>query len=153
MKWHKLQRREEKLVNAWCEEEILKARECLREVLKDEASREAKRSQCFQTNILCVSTGTKNEGQSANIVIEDEGRIQTLNSVLGEDETVESHVHAHTQLSELQEIYNRMKKEVHYVIIWKVKNDESKDSEVLQYKVWKTGRLQPKETEDSEDSG
>ena len=57
-------------MNAQCEEEILKVRECLREVLKAEASREAKRYQCFETNILCVSTGTKNEeGQSANIVI------------------------------------------------------------------------------------
>ena len=57
-------------MNSQCEEEILKERECLREVLKVEASREAKRSQCLETNILCVSTGTKNEGQSANIVIE-----------------------------------------------------------------------------------
>ena len=44
-----------------------------------------------------MSTGTKNEeGQSTNIVIEDEGRGQNLNSVLGKDETAKSHVHAHT---------------------------------------------------------
>ena len=61
VKWHKLQRREEKLMNAQCEEEILKARECLREVLKAKASREAKRSQCLETNILCVSTGINTE--------------------------------------------------------------------------------------------
>ena len=92
-------------MNAQCEEEILKARECLREVLKTEASREAKRSQCFETNILCVSTSTKNEeGKSANIFIEDEGSGQTLNSIVGEDETVESHVHAHTQLSESNDL-------------------------------------------------
>ena len=79
-------------MNAQCEEEILKARECLREVLKAEASREAKRSQCLETNILCVSTGTKNEeGHSANIFIEDEGRGQNLSSFLEEDETTESH--------------------------------------------------------------
>ena len=48
-----------------------------------------------------MSTGTKNEeGQFANVVIKDEGRGQNLNSVLGEVEIVESHVHAHTQLSE-----------------------------------------------------
>ena len=75
VKWHKLQRREDELMNAQCEEEILKARECPREVLKDEASRVAKRYQCLETNILCVSTSAKNEEeQSANIVIEDEGR-------------------------------------------------------------------------------
>ena len=52
-------------MNAQCEEGILKARECLKKFLKTEASREAKRSQCLETNILCVSTGTKNEeGQS-----------------------------------------------------------------------------------------
>ena len=88
-------------MNAQCEEEILNMREYLREILKTEASREANRSQCFENNILCVSTGTKNEeGQSTNIVIEDEGRGQTLHFILGEDETTESHVHAHTQLSE-----------------------------------------------------
>ena len=54
VKWHKLQRREEQLMNAQCEEEMPKARECLREILKAEASREAKRFQCFETNILCV---------------------------------------------------------------------------------------------------
>ena len=45
--------------------------------------------------------------------------------------------------------YNRMKKEFHRGIIWKVKNDEGKDSGVLQHKVWKPGRLQPKKNEDS----
>ena len=62
--------------------------------------------------IFCVSTGTKNEeGQSANIVIEDEGREQTLNSVLGEDEKIESHVHAHTQLSESNDFQLTVKAE------------------------------------------
>ena len=54
LKWDKLQRRGEQLMNAQCEEEMPKARECLREILKAEASREAKRFQCFETNILCV---------------------------------------------------------------------------------------------------
>ena len=101
LKWHKLQRRREQLINAQCEEDVLKTSGRLGEVLKTEASRESKRSQCLETNILCVSIGTNNEeGQYANIVIEDEGRGKNLNSVMGEDEIVESHVHAHTQLSE-----------------------------------------------------
>ena len=53
LKWLKLQRRREKLMNGQYEEEVLKARECLREVLKTEASSETKRSQCFETDI-CV---------------------------------------------------------------------------------------------------
>jgi len=61
MKQHRLQKRKEQLVNAQCEEEILKARECVREVLEIEASSETKRSQCFETDILCVLAGTKNE--------------------------------------------------------------------------------------------
>ena len=48
-------------MNAQYEEEILKARECLSEVLNTEASSETKRSQCFETDIFCISTGTKNE--------------------------------------------------------------------------------------------
>ena len=99
-------------MSAHCEEEILKERESLREVLKVEASGEAKRSHCFETNILCVSTGTKNEeGKYSNIFIEDEGRGQNLNSVLGEDETIESHVHAHTQLSESNDFQLTVKAE------------------------------------------
>ena len=43
------------------------------------------------------------------------------------------------ELWELMQIpkqsYNRMKKAVHCGIIWKVKNDEGKDSGVLQHKV------------------
>ena len=42
MKWHKLHRIREKIMNAQYEEDILKERECLREVLNTEASREAK---------------------------------------------------------------------------------------------------------------
>ena len=41
-------------MNAQYEEELLKARECLREVLKTEVSSETKRSQCFETDILCM---------------------------------------------------------------------------------------------------
>ena len=49
-------------------------RECLREVLKAEASREAKRSQCFKSDIPCVFAGTMNEErQCADVVIKDEG--------------------------------------------------------------------------------
>ena len=39
------------------------------------ASSETKRSHCFETDILCMSIGTKNEErQFSNIVIKDEGR-------------------------------------------------------------------------------
>ena len=99
-------------MNVQCEKEILKERECLREVLKAESSREAKRYQCLETNILCVSTCTKNdEGKYANIAIEDKGRGQTLNSVMGEDETTESHVQAHTQLHESNDFQLTVKAE------------------------------------------
>ena len=75
LKCHIIQRRKEQLMNAQYEEEILKERECLRKVLKTKSSSETKRSQCFETNILCMSIGTKNEErQFANIVIKDEGR-------------------------------------------------------------------------------
>ena len=75
LKWHKLQGRREQLMNARYEEEILKARECLMEFLKTEASSETKRSQCFKYDILCVIIGIKNEErQFSNIVIKDEGR-------------------------------------------------------------------------------
>ena len=88
-------------MNAQYEEEILKERECLREVLKTESSSGTKRSQCFKSDILCVLAGKKNEErQFANVVIKEEGRGHNLNSVQEEDETTESHVHVHAQLSE-----------------------------------------------------
>ena len=88
-------------MNYQYEGEILKERECTREVLKNEASSETKRSQCFETDILCMPTGTMNEeGQFANIVIKDEGRGQNLNSIQEGNEIVGSHVHGRAQLSE-----------------------------------------------------
>ena len=96
LKWDKLQRRREQLMNAQYEEEILKSRECMREVLKAKASSEIKRSQCFETDILCMSTGTMNEeGQFADIIIQKEEVKQNLNSVLEEDETVGSHANTY----------------------------------------------------------
>ena len=59
LKWHKLQRIRGQLINAQGEEEILKERECLREVLKTKASSETNRYQCFETDILCVLVGTR----------------------------------------------------------------------------------------------
>ena len=64
--------------------------------MKTEASSETKRSQCFETDILCVLAGTKNEErQFATVVIKDEGRGQNLNSIQEENETIESHLHGH----------------------------------------------------------
>ena len=69
--------------------------------MKTEASREAKGSQCFESNMLCVFVGTKaEERQFANVVIKDEGRGQNLSSVLEEDETAESHANTLTQREE-----------------------------------------------------
>ena len=42
-----------------------------------------------------------------------------------------------------------MKKAVHCGIVWKVKNNEGRRSGVLQYKVWKPGRLKLKNGEDN----
>ena len=112
LNWHNIQRRREQLMNAQYEEEILKARECLMEVLKTEASSETKRSQCFETDILCVLTSTKNEEkQFANIVIKNEGEGQNLNYVHEENETAESHVHGNAQLSERNGFYLTVKDE------------------------------------------
>ena len=88
-------------MNAQYEEEILKARECLREVLKTEASSETKRSQCFETDILCVFSGTMNEEKKfANVVIKNEGGGQNFNSVQRNDETIVSHANTLTQREE-----------------------------------------------------
>ena len=69
-------------MNDQYDEEIVKVRECLRKVLKTEASSDTNRSQCFKSDILCLLARTKNEErQFANIVIKDEGRGQNLNFV------------------------------------------------------------------------
>ena len=49
--------------------------------------------------------------------------------------------------------YSRVKQGNKCEVRWRVKNDEGKDSGVLQHKVWKLGRLQPKKNEDSEAYG
>jgi hypothetical protein len=101
LKWHKLQKRKEQLRNAQWEDEMLKASEYLGEDLKTETSSEAKRSQCFKSDILCMSAGTMNEGgQFVDVFIQKEEVKQNLNSVLEENETAGSHVHAHTKPSE-----------------------------------------------------
>ena len=59
-----------------------------------------------------MSTGTKNEErQFANIVIKDEGRGHNLNSFQEENETTESHVHGHAQLSESNDFQLTVKAE------------------------------------------
>ena len=101
LKWHKLQRIREQLMNAQCEEGILKERECLREVLKTEASSETKRSQCFETVILYMSTGTMNKKmQFSNVVIKNEGGGQNFNFVQRNDETIVSHANTLTHREE-----------------------------------------------------
>ena len=49
--------------------------------------------------------------------------------------------------------YSRVKQADHCKVEWRVKNDEGKDSGILQHKVWKLGRLQPKKNEYSEAYG
>ena len=69
--------------------------------MKIEASSEAKRSQYFETDILCMFAGTMNElRQSAKIVTKNEGKGKNLNSVQEDDGTAKSHSNAHVQLSE-----------------------------------------------------
>ena len=69
-------------MNAQYEEEILNARGCLGEVLNIESSREANRSQCFETDILCLFASINNEERKfSNIVIKDKGRGQNMNSI------------------------------------------------------------------------
>ena len=88
-------------MNPQWEDEILKASGYKGEDLKIEASSEAKRSQCFETDILCMFAGTMNElRQSAKIVTKNEGKGKNLNSVQEDDGTTESHSNAHAQLSE-----------------------------------------------------
>ena len=61
---------------------------------------------------FCVLVGTKNEeSQFADISIKVEGRGQNLNSVQEENETVESHVHGHAQLSESNDFQLTVKAE------------------------------------------
>ena len=67
---------------------MLKENEYQREDLPTETSSKAKKSKCFETNTLCVFTSTKNEGKGQN-----------MNSILGENGTTESHVHAYAQLN------------------------------------------------------
>ena len=55
MWWHKLHKTmKEQLMNAQGEDEMLKESEYRGEELKTETSSEAKRSQCFKTNIVYV---------------------------------------------------------------------------------------------------
>ena len=74
MKWHSLHKKKEKVIKAQWEDEILKASECLGEYLKTKVSSEAKISQCFKTDILCMFAGeTGKEGQFVDVVIKEEG--------------------------------------------------------------------------------
>ena len=44
---------------------------------------------------------------------------------------------------------SKIKKEIHGGIVWKVKNNEGRDSGALQYKLWRPGRLQLTNGEDT----
>ena len=52
-----------------------------------------------------------------------------------------------------KKIYSRVKEEDHCKFEWRVKNDEGKDSGVLQHKFWNPARLQSKKNEYSEAYG
>ena len=49
--------------------------------------------------------------------------------------------------------YNRVKQADHCRVEWRVRNEEGKDTGVLQHKVWKPERLHPKKNEDGEAYG
>ena len=56
---------------------------------------EIQKSHIFKSDILCMVTGTMNEeGQFTDIVIKNEEVKQNLNSILEENGTAESHIHA-----------------------------------------------------------
>ena len=101
MRWHKLHKRREKLMNVQWECEVLEEREYLGEDLKTKVSSEAKRPQYFKIDILCMLAGEKNEErQFSNIDTNQEGDRKNLNSVQKEDGTVGSHSNTHAQLRE-----------------------------------------------------
>ena len=83
------QEKKEQLMNPQWEDEILKASGYQGEELKIEASSEAKRSQYFKSDILCMFAGETNEEvQFANIFTKHEGDRKNLNSILKEDGTL-----------------------------------------------------------------
>ena len=119
-------------------EEILKAREYLREVLKIGASSETKRSQCFETDILCMSTMTMNEeGQFVDIIIPKEEVKQNLNYVLEEDEAVGSHANTYEQSRESVSFQHATKVESRKCLVyddsqeWDEAREEIKHSDVM----------------------
>jgi len=82
MKWHRLQKKQEQLMNAQWGAELLNTSECLREDLKTEASSEANRFQFFKTNVLCMFVGeTGEEIQFTDVVIKEEGEGKNLNYI------------------------------------------------------------------------
>ena len=106
------QEKKEQLMNPQWEDEILKASGYQGEDLKIEASSEAKRSQCFEIDILCMFAITMNElRQFANIVTKNEGEGQNMDYVMEEDGIVEYHAYAQVQLVESVSFQHTMKAE------------------------------------------
>ena len=69
MKWHRLQKKKEQIINAQWEDEVLKENEYHDEYLINETLSEAKRSQYLKSNILCMlAAETYEDGQFSDIV-------------------------------------------------------------------------------------
>ena len=69
MRWHRLQKKKEKIMNAQWEDEVLKENEYQNEYLMTETLSEDKRSQDLKFDILCMLAGeTYEDGQFSDIV-------------------------------------------------------------------------------------
>ena len=89
------------------------------EDLKTETSSEAKRSQCFKYDILCVFAGTMNEKNNfVNVVIKNEGGGKNFNSVQRNDEIVVSHANSLTLREEGDAFQHTVKVESKEVLVY-----------------------------------
>ena len=78
--------------------------------MKTEDSSETKRSQCFETDILCMSIRTTNEeGWFFDIIIQREEFKHNLNYVLEEDDIARSHVNTYEESRESVSFKNAIK--------------------------------------------
>jgi len=99
IRWHKLQKMKEKMMNAQLKKEILRINEYLEKDLKTKTSSETKMSHDFKFDHLYMFAGeTCEEGKFVDIVIKEEEDKKNLNFIMKEDEIDRYHVNACTQL-------------------------------------------------------
>lgn len=99
IRWHRLQRRNEQMMNSRLKEELLRISEYQEEKLKNKTSSETKMYYGVKFDNLCMfAGGTCEEGQFVDIVTKEEEDMKNLNSVLKGGEISRSHIKVHTQL-------------------------------------------------------